>query len=217
MKSSPLPLPPSVRAAAESALGGGAIREEFAWMSWAGTVWRLTGDVGVVIFVKRAADLAGERDRLGWLAGRWPVPRVAGFVHETGDDWLITHVVPGVPMYHPSIGWAPDRVARKLGEILRGLHSTAGVGCPFGVSKRGNVLIHGDYCLPNVLVHDGELSGLVDMGQAGLGNPEDDLAAGVWTLHYNFGKGFARPFLDAYGWPPMTDQAIEKLRRRYAR
>ena len=83
--------------------------------------------------------------------------------------------------------------------------------------KRANVLIHGDYCLPNVLVHDGELSGLVDMGQAGLGNPEDDLAAGVWTLHYNFGKGFARTFLDAYGWPPMTDQAIEKLRRRYAR
>src|SRR5256885_2865086 len=52
-----------------------SIREEFAWMSWAGTVWRLTGDAGVVIYVKRAADLAGERDRLGWLAGRWPVPR----------------------------------------------------------------------------------------------------------------------------------------------
>ncbi|TMG10040.1 MAG: hypothetical protein E6I06_05970, partial [Chloroflexi bacterium] len=94
---------------------------------------------------------------------------------------------------------------------------TEAAGCPFGVGKRGNVLVHGDYCLPNVLVQDGKLSGLVDVGQSGLGDPEVDLAAGVWTLQYNFGKGFARAFLEVYGWPPMTDQAIEKLRRRYAR
>ena len=217
MKSSPLPLPANVRAAAAAALGGGAIREEFAWMSWAGTVWRLTGEGGAVMFVKRAADLAGERDRLAWLDGRWPVPRVAGFFHELGDDWLLTHEITGVPMYHPSVGWQPLRVAGRLGEILRGLHATEATDCPFGVRKQGHVLIHGDYCLPNVLVSDGELRGLVDVGLSGLGNPEDDLAAGVWTLQYNYGKGFARAFLDAYGWPPMTDVAIEKLRRRYSR
>src|SRR2546430_5746260 len=74
MRSSPLPLPPQVRATVESVLGGSAIQEEFAWMSWAGTVWRLTGQAGGTMFVKRAAELAGERDRLAWLAGRWPVP-----------------------------------------------------------------------------------------------------------------------------------------------
>ena len=145
------------------------------------------------------------------------MPKVAGFFHEFGDDWLVTYEVPGVPMHHTSLGWDPDRVAKTLGEILRGLHTTEAAGCPFGVGKRGNVLVHGDYCLPNVLVQDGKLSGLVDVGQSGLGDPEVDLAAGVWTLQYNFGKGFARAFLEVYGWPPMTDQAIEKLRRRYAR
>lgn len=72
----------------------------------------------------------------------------------------------------------------------------------------GSVLIHGDYCLPNVLVHEGAFSGLVDVGRSGLGNPGDDLAAGVAAVH---------TFLGAYGWPPMTDAAIEKLRRRYGR
>jgi aminoglycoside phosphotransferase len=185
-------------------------------MSWAGTVWRLTGDRSSV-FVKRAADLAGERDRLAWLAGRWPVPEAIGFFHEAGDDWLLTREIPGVAMSHPSAGWAPERAAAMLGEILRGLHATDASDCPFGTRKRGHVLIHGDYCLPNVLVSEGRLSGLVDVGGSGLGNPEADLAAGVWTLQYNYGPGFARTFLDAYGWPPMTDQAIEKLRRRYAR
>jgi kanamycin kinase len=185
-------------------------------MSWAGTVWRLSTE-GAAVYVKRAVDLAGERDRLEWLQGRWPVPQPIGFFHETGDDWLLTRAVAGVPMYDPALAWEPRRVARTLGEILRGLHSTEAEGCPFGVKKPGSVLIHGDYCLPNVLVSEGRLSALVDVGGAGLGSPEVDLAAGVWTLQYNFGTGLARDFLDAYGWPPMTDQAIEKLRRKYAR
>lgn len=214
--SSTLRLPPQVRTAALAAIGGQRIKAEFAWLSWAGTVWRLVGESGA-IFVKRAAELAPERDRLEWLAGRWPVPEVVAFFNVSGDDWLLTREVPGVPLYHASLGWQPSRVARLFGEILLGLHSTDATGCPFGVKKRGNVLIHGDYCLPNVLVQDGKLSALIDVGRSGLGNPEDDLAAGVWTLQYNFGKGFAREFLEAYGWPPMTDQAIERLRRKYGR
>ena len=185
-------------------------------MSWAGTVWRLSaGDQAV--FVKRAAGLAGERDRLEWLAGRWPVPEVVAFARENGDEWLVTRGVAGVPMYHPAVGWPAEHVARRYGEILRGLHAADARDCPFGIRKMGNVLIHGDYALPNVLVEDGSFSAVVDVGRAGLGNPEDDLAAGVWSLQYNFGKGFARAFLDAYGWPPMTDESIEKLRRKYSR
>ncbi|MHB8589282.1 MAG: hypothetical protein ACYDA0_10570 [Candidatus Dormibacteraceae bacterium] len=73
--------------------------------------------------------------------------------------------------------------------------------------------MHGDY----VLVSDGILSGLVDVVAAGLGDSRQDLAAGVWTLQYNFGMGHAREFLEAYGAPPMTDQQIERLRRKYGR
>jgi aminoglycoside phosphotransferase len=185
-------------------------------MSWAGTVWRLAGSSGAV-FVKRAAELAGERDRLSWLAGRWPVPEPIGFFHVAGDDWLLTREVPGVPLHQASVGSEPARVARMFGEILRRLHAADPTGCPFGVKRRGHVLVHGDFCLPNVLVRDGELSGLVDVGRAGLGSPEIDLAAGVWALNYNFGPGFGPQFLEAYGWPPMTDSAIERLRRRYGR
>ena len=208
--------PTEVLAAASRAVGDGPVTEDFAWMSWAGTVWRLSGQDGAV-FVKRAARLEDERERLEWLAGRWPVPEAIGLFHGLGDDWLVTRAVEGVPMYHPSVGWQPERVARALGEILKSLHATDAADCPFGERKRGHVLVHGDYCLPNVLVHEGRLSAVIDVGLAGLGNPETDLAAGVWTLQYNFGKGFARAFLAAYGWPPMSDEAIEKLRRKYAR
>src|SRR3989442_12741391 len=81
---SPLRLPPEVRSAAEAALGARRFRSEFAWLSWAGTVWRPAGDSGAV-FVKRAAELEGERDRLAWLAGPLPRPGVGGFVPPSGD------------------------------------------------------------------------------------------------------------------------------------
>ena len=213
--STTLRLPVKVRARASAVLGG-RLEGELAWMSWAGTVWRLSGVSGAV-YVKRAADLAGERDRLEWLKGRLPVPEVLGFFRAAGDDWLMTREIPGVPLYHRSVGLPPSRAARVFGEILRGIHETDATGCPFGVAKRGNVLIHGDYCLPNVLVTDGALSGLIDVGQTGLGDPRSDLAAGVWTLQYNFGPGHARDFLHAYGAPAMTDQEIERLRRKYGR
>src|SRR5690348_18497738 len=108
VKSSSLPLPPEVRAAAEAAIGGGAVKEEFAWMSWAGTVWRLTGDTDSV-FVKRATELAGERDRLAWLNGRWPVPQVVVLLRAAGDDWLVTRAHEGEPTFHPSVGLPPPR------------------------------------------------------------------------------------------------------------
>jgi aminoglycoside phosphotransferase len=214
--SATLRLPRRVRSAALAAIGGTQLEPELAWMSWAGTVWRLAGASGAV-FVKRAADLGGERDRLAWLRGRLPVPELVGFYHAAGDDWLVTREIVGVPLYHPSVGWSPELVARAFGEILRAIHQTDAMDCPFGVSKRGHVLIHGDYCLPNVLVSAGRLTGLIDVGGTGLGDPREDLAAGVWTLQYNFGTGFARHFLDAYGVPSMTDQEIERLRRKYGR
>jgi aminoglycoside phosphotransferase len=116
-----------------------------------------------------------------------------------------------------SIGWPPPEVARRLGEILRDLHRVDASGCPFGDARPGHVLVHGDYCLPNVLIEHGRLGGLVDVGRAGLADPLVDLAAGLWSLQYNFGPRHARQFLDAYGAPPMTDHEIERLRRRYAR
>src|SRR5260370_34572936 len=186
--SATLRLPRRVRAAGLAPIGGsqGRAREgrpdmfgELAWMSWAGTVWRLAGDGGVV-YVKRAAALASERDRLEWLHGRLPVPEVVGFFQAAGDDWLMTREVPGVPLYHRSVTWPPSQVARVLGEILRTIHATDATDCPFGVRKGGHVLVHGDYCLPNVLVMDGVLTGLIDVGQTGLGDPRVDLAAGVY-------------------------------------
>jgi len=209
-------LPAEVRTAAATALGATSFDGEFAWLSWGGTVWRLSAGSSVV-YVKRASALSAERDRLAWLSGRLPVPELIGFYSAEGDEWLLTREVPGVPLYHPSIGWEPERTAARFGGILREIHSIDATTCPFGDNGAGRVFIHGDYCLPNALVVDGRLTGLVDVGRSGLGDPDDDLAAGLWSLHYNFGHGYGGHFLESYGAEPMNDRDMERLRRRYGR
>jgi len=62
------------------------------------------------------------------------------------------------------------------------------------------VVLHGDYCLPNVLFEDFRLTGFVDLGNGGVGGRHYDLYWGVWALEYNLKSNLYKDlFLDAYG------------------
>jgi len=63
-----------------------------------------------------------------------------------------------------------------------------------------DVLLHGDYCLPNVMLHDWKFSGFIDVGNGGIGDRHIDLFWGVWTLGFNLKTdAYGDRFLDAYG------------------
>jgi len=65
---------------------------------------------------------------------------------------------------------------------------------------KNDTLIHGDYCLPNVMMDNWRFSGLIDVGSGGVGDRHIDLFWGVWTLFYNLGTHrYTDRFLDAYG------------------
>ena len=84
---------------------------------------------------------------------------------------------------------------------------TAEAGFP---SLRSEVLLHGDYCLPNVILRDWRLSGFIDLGNGGIGDRHIDLLWGIWTLNYNLKTTkWTDRFLDAYGREAVES---EKLR-----
>lgn len=65
---------------------------------------------------------------------------------------------------------------------------------------QSRVLLHGDYCLPNVILNDWRLSGFIDVGCGGVGDRHIDLFWGVWTLWFNLKtNAYRERFLDAYG------------------
>lgn len=61
------------------------------------------------------------------------------------------------------------------------------------------VVVHGDYCVPNVIVDDGSVTGYVDLGRSGVGDRHRDLSIACRSIAVNFGAHAAGVFLDAYG------------------
>lgn len=91
-------------------------------------------------------------------------------------------------------------------ELFRGLWEFPSAEEAWKCAERGlhllkkEVLIHGDYCLPNILLDQWRFSGFIDVGAGGISDRHVDLLWGIWTLAFNLGTTrYSERFMDAYG------------------
>jgi aminoglycoside phosphotransferase len=103
---------------------------------------------------------------------------------------------------------ARQRVAAGLVDANHDFHAEHGVKTAAAALKRLEqlrperedlVVCHGDYCLPNVLIHNSEVGGYVDLGNLGIADRWWDLAIATWSITWNLGPGWEDLFLESYG------------------
>lgn len=76
---------------------------------------------------------------------------------------------------------------------------------------QSNVLLHGDYCLPNIILNNWKLSAFIDVDNGGVGDRHIDIFWGIWTLWFNLKTDrYRERFLDAYG-RDKADESILKI------
>lgn len=76
-----------------------------------------------------------------------------------------------------------------------------------------DVIIHGDYYLPNIIMNNYNFSGIVDVGWSGIGDRHYDIISGLHSLSKNFNtRQYDDLFLDAYG-----RELIDKDRLAFAK
>ncbi|MDT0278355.1 aminoglycoside 3'-phosphotransferase [Blastococcus goldschmidtiae] len=95
--------------------------------------------------------------------------------------------------------WSPQHAGLTVAEVLARLADVPDVD--------RSVVCHGDACAPNTLLtDDGAWSGHVDLGALGLADRWADLAVATWSTGWNYGPGWERPLLDAYGVDPDVER-----------
>lgn len=69
-----------------------------------------------------------------------------------------------------------------------------------GKCLKSDTLLHGDYCLPNIMLDRWRFSGFIDLGNGGVGDRHVDLFWGAWTLNFNLKTDrYRNRFFDVYG------------------
>ena len=77
---------------------------------------------------------------------------------------------------------------------------------------KSEALIHGDYCLPNLVLDSWRFSGFIDLGNGGVGDRHIDLFWGAWTLAFNLGTDAYRArFFDAYGRERIDPEVLDVI------
>lgn len=95
--------------------------------------------------------------------------------------------------------WSAEHAGLTVSEVLARLADVPDVD--------RLVVCHGDACAPNTLVaDDGAWSGHVDLGSLGIADRWADLAVATWSTDWNYGPGWERPLLDAYGVEPDAER-----------
>lgn len=175
-------------------------------------------DQGYYLKIWDAGRLANDYHCLCYFSMKGLAPKPYLYLSEE-NDYLITEPAKGEPACSPVFLRQPEALARRLGEILRSFHERSDLtDCPFDTAEDprliADVIIHGDYCLPNVLL-DGDLkfTAFLDMNAAGRGDRHHDLYWGIWSLAYNLGTDiWTDVFLDAYGRDQLDLNRLELAR-----
>ncbi len=77
---------------------------------------------------------------------------------------------------------------------------------------KSDVLLHGDFCLPNVMLDHWRFTGFIDVDAAGTGDRHMDLFWGIWSLGFNLKTDAYRDrFLDAYGREDVEEELLRVI------
>ena len=169
-----------------------------------------------------SVDLRREVERLRWLEGRHPAPRVLGSGEDEHGQWMLTAAVAGESAVAERWRSDPERAVVAIAEGLRRLHALPiadvpphweswATRSPEGLGPRpdldGPVVVHGDACSPNTLVDDaGAFVATVDVGDLVAGDRWADLAVASMALEWNYGAGWDGLFFDTYGVEPDPER-----------
>ncbi len=206
----------------------------YPWYETAAKIYRLEGESDALylklIEGQPTRSLERESTILEWIDGRLHTPNLLYYTYENEVEYQLTSEVKGTPTYKVQSFERADAV-RVLGETLKLIHSLGTDGCPIDnridnklaliedSSKLGDRPVeelgvtHGDYCLPNIIMENAALSGVIDWDYGGLADPYVDFNSCIWSMGFNYGEQETKQkwiplFLESYGLDELDEERL---------
>ncbi len=77
---------------------------------------------------------------------------------------------------------------------------------------KSDCIVHGDFCLPNVMLDNWNFSGFIDVGHAGVSDRHIDIFWTLWSLAFNLKTDrYTDRFIDAYGKDKVDKKALKAV------
>ena len=143
------------------------------------------GDRYILKVSKNAFRLREEYEKDAWVSEMISAPKPVVFTEDGGRAFYLREYLPGENLCGDEFLNNPEFLVELLVNAINTLHNTEISEKRYVLDEGYDTLIHGDFCLPNILVKDGKVSGFIDLGDAGIGDPWRDYAWCIWSLRYN--------------------------------
>lgn len=131
------------------------------------------------------ARLKSEYEKDLWISKYVSSPKPIKFVCFENKAYYLREYLEGEVLCSNKYLENPILLIDLLSEGIKILHNTKVDDKKFVIDNEYNTLIHGDFCLPNILAVDDKVVGFIDLGDSGIGDPWRDYAWCIWSLEYN--------------------------------
>ncbi len=134
-----------------------------------------------------------ERKANDLLIDYLPVSKSVLFIKDDKYTYYLKTKLIGIPLTEKLKD--PYKLVKLLTEAINLFHSVNVTNLCKYLPMNGDTLIHGDFCLPNILVHNNKISGFIDVEAVAIDDPWIDYSWCIWSLEYNLGTNQYTPLL----------------------
>ncbi len=180
----------------------------------------LYSDLGYYIKTSKRDKLKKEAEMVRFFAEKNMGPELVSYI-SSDKDYMITKSANGEDALHYLD--KPEVLCESLCNGMKYLHSQSIESVPpspsmnayAGLKEREllicDTFIHGDFCLPNVILNNGKFASFIDVGAAGVGDRHIDIFWLLWSLNYNLGTDrYTDYIMELYG-KDKIDRSVLKI------
>ena len=134
-----------------------------------------------------------ERKTNDLLKDYLPVSKSIVFISNDRYSYYLKTKLKGVPLTEKLHD--PLLLIKYLKDAITLFHNVDTTKLVNVLPNNGTTLIHGDFCLPNILVNNNKISGFIDVEAVAIDDPWIDYSWAIWSLEYNLGTNEYTPLL----------------------